>query len=122
MIMTYSIQAILVPCRVRGTGRHEAVIPCRAMSEVKMAIPTDKKTMAELRDKLDTALGAQFPGGMLKREWDGDVLKLSGPGAHGTIVLEDGQLVGRANLKPPASLMQAVISEKITSAIKTALA
>ncbi len=86
-----------------------------------MVIPTDKKSMGEIRAALDIALGAQFPGGMLKREWDGDVLKLSGPGAQGTIVLEDGQLVGRATLGPPASLMQAVINEKISAALKTAL-
>ncbi len=92
------------------------------MKDVEMVIPTDKQSMGDLRDALDAALGAQFPGGMLKREWDGDVLKLSGPGAQGTIVLEEGQLVGRATLKPPASLMEAVISEKITAALKVALA
>ena len=62
----------------------------------------------------------QFPGGMLKRTWNGDVLQLSGPGAEGAIVLEAGELVGSATLKPPASLMRPVIEQKIGAALNKA--
>ncbi|MEM1178481.1 MAG: polyhydroxyalkanoic acid system family protein [Acidobacteriota bacterium] len=76
--------------------------------------------MAEIKPLLDDVLKKEFPGGMLGRTWNGDVLELSGPGATGSIQLEEGHLVGRATLKPPASMMRAVIEEKITAAIKAA--
>ena len=43
------------------------------------------------------------------------MLHLSGPGAKGTVVLEDGRLVGRAHLGPPASMMRPIIEQKIRS-------
>lgn len=74
-------------------------------------------SMAEARPRLDAALKEQFPGGMLQRRWEGEVLHLTGPGARGTIVYETGRLVGRAELKPPASLMRPVIEKKISAAL-----
>ena len=85
-----------------------------------MSFETSKAGMDEIRDGLEAALKSQFPGGMLKRSWDGDTLKLTGPGASGAITYEDGKLVGRADLKPPASMMRAVIEEKIGAAMKVA--
>ena len=76
--------------------------------------------MDELRPALDAALAEQFPGGMLRRQWEGDVLRLSGPGAKGTIVLAGGRLVGEAELTPPASLMRATIEQKIGAALSKA--
>lgn len=92
------------------------------MSDLVIEIETSKESMAEAHDVLDAALQKQFPGGMLKRSWNGNVLELSGPGAAGAIVLENGKLVGRASLKPPASMMRGVIEEKITAAMKEAAA
>ena len=92
------------------------------MSQITIEFDTTKSSMSEIRPILEAALQKQFPGGMLKRKWDGDVLVLSGPGASGSITLEDGKLVGRADLKPPASMMRAVIEEKVTSAMKEAVA
>ncbi|MEM6454947.1 MAG: hypothetical protein AAF772_07615 [Acidobacteriota bacterium] len=76
--------------------------------------------MDVLKPRLDSALQKQFPGGLLKRSWDGDVLALTGPGASGTIVFENGKLVGRAALTPPASLMRGTIEDKITVAMQNA--
>lgn len=87
------------------------------MSDLVIERPTAASSMAEVRPRLDAALKEQFPGGMLQRRWEGDVLHLSGPGASGTIVYEAGRLVGRAELKPPASLMRPVIEKKITAAL-----
>lgn len=75
--------------------------------------------MAELRPILDAALQKEFPGGMLQRRWNGEVLELSGPGAQGTIVLEAGRLVGRATLRPPASLMRALIEQKVGNVLRS---
>lgn len=86
--------------------------------EIKVA--TSKAGMDEARPALDAALKKQFPGGMMKTTWDGDVLNLSGPGAQGTIVHEEGHLVGRATLKPPASMMRTVIEEKVSKALNEA--
>lgn len=87
------------------------------MSDLLIEVPTAASSMQEVRAALDAALREQFPGGMLRRRWEGDVLHLSGPGALGTIVLEPGRLVGRAHLKPPASMMRPVIEKKISAAM-----
>ena len=92
------------------------------MADLVIEVPTSKGSMAELRPSLDAALAAQFPGGMLQRRWEGDVLHVSGPGAKGTITLEAGRLVGRAELSPPASLMKGIIEQKISAAMRTAAA
>jgi hypothetical protein len=90
------------------------------MSELTIEVPTPRAGMAELRPGLDAALQKEFPGGMLQRSWEGDVLRLSGPGAQGSIVFEAGRLVGRATLSPPASLMRALIEQKIGAAMRAA--
>lgn len=88
------------------------------MSDLTIEIETSKSSMDEVRPSLDAALKDAFPGGMLKWHWEGDVMHLSGPGAKATIVLEAGKLVGRAHLKPPASLMKPVIEQKISAVMK----
>ena len=90
------------------------------MSELTITVETGRGSMEEMRPALDTNLKEEFPGGMLKWRWEGDVMHLWGPGAKATIVLEDGRLVGRAELGPPASLMRPVIEQKITRAMKKA--
>jgi hypothetical protein len=92
------------------------------MSELVLEVPTARPSMAEVRPALDAALQQQFPGGMLRRRWEGDVLHLSGPGAEGTITFEGGKLVGRAHLGPPASLMRPMIEQKIGDAMRRAAA
>lgn len=92
------------------------------MSDLTIEVETVKPTMAEIRPSLDAALKEAFPGGMLKWKWEGDVMHLSGPGAKATIVLENGRLVGRAELKPPASMMRPIIEQKISQVMKNAAA
>jgi hypothetical protein len=87
------------------------------MGALTIEVPTAKSS-EELRQVLDSALKEEFPGGMLKWRWEGDAMQLWGPGAKGTILLEDGQLVGRAVLGPPASLMRPVIEQKMTRVLK----
>jgi Putative polyhydroxyalkanoic acid system protein (PHA_gran_rgn) len=88
------------------------------MSDLTIEVETAKAAMAEIRPALDAALQEEFPGGMLKWRWEGDVMHLSGPGAAATIVFEAGRLIGRAALKAPASLMKPVIEQKITRAMQ----
>ncbi|MCB1007639.1 MAG: polyhydroxyalkanoic acid system family protein [Acidobacteria bacterium] len=90
------------------------------MSQLLIEVPTQLGSMEALRPKLDAALQKQFPGGMLQRRWEGDVLQLSGPGAKGSIVLDGGQIVGRAELGPPASMMRGLIEQKIGTAMREA--
>lgn len=90
------------------------------MSDLVIEVPTTHPSMAEARPGLDAALAAEFPGGMLRWSWEGDVLRLSGPGASGEIVHAEGRLVGRAELKPPASMMRPTIEKKIGAALKKA--
>ena len=91
------------------------------MSDLTITVETTS-SIEELRPALDAGLKEAFPGGMLKWHWEGDVMHLSGPGATATLVLEDGQLIGRAHLKPPASLMTPVIEQKISAVMKKATA
>lgn len=88
------------------------------MHDLLIEVATVRTTMSELRPQLDAALQKEFPGGMLQRRWNGDVLELSGPGAQGTVVLEAGRIVGRATLRPPASLMRALIEQKIGAVLR----
>jgi putative polyhydroxyalkanoic acid system protein len=88
------------------------------MADLLIEVPTALGSMIELRPRLDAALAEQFPGGMLQRRWEGDVLHVWGPGAKGTITFEGGRLVGRAELAPPASLMKGLIEQKISAALK----
>lgn len=92
------------------------------MSDLEIKCDTSKTSMQEIRPALDSALTESFPGGMMKSEWQGDTLVLTGPGASGTVVYEDGALVGRASLKPPASLMKPVIEQKMRSVLQSAAA
>ena len=118
------------------------------MSDLTLEVPTTKSGMDEIRTALDAALAKEFPGGMLRRNWAGDTLELSGPGAKGVIsfedrkpttlvesmngyaatgvrtlsLIEDGKLVGRASLGPPASMMRGMIEQKIGTAMRTAAA
>ena len=87
------------------------------MGNLTIEVPTAKSS-EELRETLDAALKEEFPGGMLKWRWEGDVMQLWGPGAKGTILLEGGQLVGRADLNPPASMMRPVIEKKMTKVLE----
>lgn len=91
------------------------------MSDLVIEVATSLGSMEEVKPALDAALQKQFPGGMLQRRWEGDVLVLSGPGAQGSIVLDGGRLVGRAELKPPASLMRGLIEQKIGTAMREAV-
>ena len=90
------------------------------MSDLTIEVATAKGSMADLREALEAAFQKEFPGGMMRRVWDGETLRLSGPGAEGTIVLEGGKLVGRAKLGPPASLMRGMIEQKVGAAMRSA--
>lgn len=89
------------------------------MSDLTIEVPTTK-SMDELRPRLDEALRLEFPGGMMKSRWEGDVLLLSGPGAEGSVVVSDGKLQGQATLRPPASMMRPVIEKKMTKVLARA--
>lgn len=88
------------------------------MSALTIEVPTAKSSIEDLRPTLDAALKEEFPGGMLKWRWEGDVMQLWGPGAKGTIGLEEGRLVGRAELGPPASMMRPIIEQKMSRVLQ----
>jgi Putative polyhydroxyalkanoic acid system protein (PHA_gran_rgn) len=93
------------------------VVAFPPMSELTIEVPTAKSS-EELRVDLDAALKEEFPGGMLKWRWEEDAMQLWGPGAKGTIRVKDGQLVGHAELGPPASLMRPVIQQKMARVLQ----
>jgi hypothetical protein len=87
------------------------------MSDLEILVPTRYATMEEARAHFDGAFRQQFPGGMMKWAWEDDKMVVSGPGAIGTITVENGHLVGRAQLKAPASMMRAMIEQKVRAAL-----
>ncbi len=90
------------------------------MPEMILKVTTTKSTMSEHREALDSGLREQFPGGLMRSQWEGDTLHLSGPGAQGTITLDGDQLIGQAELTPPASLMRGLVEQKIETVLKKA--
>ncbi|MCB1057672.1 MAG: polyhydroxyalkanoic acid system family protein [Acidobacteria bacterium] len=90
------------------------------MADMNLEAATSKASMDDLRTDLEAALRQEFPGGMMRWTWEADILKLSGPGAEGTVILEAGRLVAVATLRPPASLMQPIIRQKMTKVLEKA--
>ena len=73
--------------------------------------------MGELRPVLESAIADHFADGFLRHQWEGDVLRLSGPGARGSLACEAGFLKLRAVLKPPASWVHRTIRRKLDAAL-----
>lgn len=95
------------------------MVSCLPMQEVRVEVPTGRRSLSETRAALDRALAVLLPGGLLDSRWEGETLHLTGPGAAGTVVLEDGRLVARARLEPPASLMRSMIEQKMKELLRT---
>ncbi len=87
------------------------------MKRLDIALETGKSEMRELRPILDAAITDHFDDGFLHHRWEGDALRLSGPGAEGSIVHENGHLRLRAKLRPPASWVHRTIRHKIQAAL-----
>ena len=66
------------------------------MAELMIEVQTGSAAMSEVKPRLDEALAAQFPGGMLQRRWEGDV-DWVGPG-HASSRRNDRA----APVRPPA--------------------
>lgn len=97
------------------------VIPCHAMARLRIEAETGRSSLEEMRGEIDAMIAKHFPAGLLEGRWDGDVLRLRGPGARGTMVFDTGRLRVEARLKPPASLLRTVIEQKIKAAFADAL-
>lgn len=87
------------------------------MKTLDFELATGDAGAVELRRILDQAISDHFDDGFLHHTWDGDVLRLSGPGAQGSIVHEDGHLRLRARLRAPASLVHRAIRRRIQAAM-----
>ena len=56
---------------------------------------------------------------MFQSRWEDETLHLTGPGATATVTVEEGNIVGRARLQPPASMMRGLIEEKMTGLLRS---
>ena len=83
-----------------------------------VAVPTARRSVAELRGPLEAALDRELPPGLLQRRWEGDVLHVWAAGATGTITLEGGQIVARARLAPPVSLLRSMVEQRMAAALQ----
>ncbi len=90
------------------------------MAKIVIEAETGKSSMDELRADIESSLDRHFPP-FLQRTWEGEVLRISGPGAEGTMILVAGTLKVQAKLRPPASMLRQVIEHKIKSAFEDAL-
>ena len=91
------------------------------MANLLIEAETGRSRLDEMRAEIDAMIAKHFSPSLLKCRWEGDVLRLSGPGARGTMVFDTGKLRVRATLKPPASLVRHVIEHKIRAAFADAL-
>ena len=87
------------------------------MKKLDLELEVGAAEIAELRPVLDTAITDHFSEGILRHRWEGDVLRLSGPGARGSLVFDAGRLRLQAELKPPASWVHRTIRKKIDAAL-----
>ena len=85
------------------------------MSKVRIEVATDK-TLDDVRPQLESAL-EKASGDLFDYSWDGDVLKLSGPGARGRMIVEDGCARLKVRLSLPASLFRSEIEKKLEKAM-----
>ncbi len=91
------------------------------MAQLLIEAETGETTLDDgLRTRIDTTLDRHLPHGLLHLRWDGDVLRISGPGAKGKMVFADGRLRVNGTLKLPASLFQSIIENKIKEAFADA--
>jgi putative polyhydroxyalkanoate system protein len=89
------------------------------MADIEIAVTTNR-TPQEVRATLDAELAARLPGGMIKRTWEGDTLRLEGMGADGRIFVQPGSLVATATLKPPISFMKSKVEEGLRQTLEKA--
>ncbi len=87
------------------------------MKKLDLDLDVGTAEMTELKPVLDAAISDHFSDGFLSHRWEGDVLRLSGPGARGSLVRQDGRLRLRAELRAPASWAHRVIRRKIDAAL-----
>ena len=89
-----------------------------AMNDLLIEVPTEYERLSDLREVLDRELAGLAPG-LLETHWEAETLHLTGPGAAGTLDLRGGQLVARARLAPPASLMRPMIETRMTRLLQS---
>ncbi len=89
------------------------------MADIELSVSTSR-TPEEVRSILDAELATRLPGGMIKRTWDGDTLRLEGMGADGRILVKPGSLVATVTLKPPISFMKGKVEEGLRQTMEKA--
>lgn len=87
------------------------------MKKLDFELETGDASIGELRPILEQAIRDHLGDGFLRHKWEGDVLRLSGPGARGAIVHQAGRLKLEAKLRAPASLAYRKIRRKVEAAL-----
>ncbi len=90
------------------------------MAQLLIEQHTGAVSLDDVRGDIDTTLEKHLPGGLLAYRWDGDVLRITGPGADGTLEFDGGLLRLQASLRPPASMLRQAIEHKIRAAFAEA--
>ena len=85
---------------------------------LQIRVPTGFRSMSEARDSLESAL--EVGDGMISREWIGEELHLEGPGARARVTCKGGELVGIAELRPPASLFPEAVRDRFEAMLREA--
>jgi FAD/FMN-containing dehydrogenase len=80
------------------------------MARFEFTVPTTRP-VAQVKAALDAGLAARLPGGRIRRVWEGDVLRLTGMGADGTVTVEPGRIHALVELKPPLSFMKGKVEQ-----------
>jgi len=87
-------------------------------TRIDIEVESRRRGLEELRPALEAALESHLHGHLLSHRWEGGELRLSGPGARGTITVEDGWICCRAKLRLPASLLRSKIEAELRGALR----
>lgn len=91
------------------------------MAEFQIEVATAESGMDRVRPALEAALDQLAEAGtladLLHHAWDGEVLRLSGPGAKGSIFCADGHLCAQVKLRLPAILLRSQIEHYLREAL-----
>ena len=90
------------------------------MARLLIEQPTGAACLDDVRGDIDSTLERHLPGNLLACQWEGDVLRITGPGADGTLEFDSGLLRLQASLRPPASMLRQAIEHKIRAAFAEA--
>lgn len=91
------------------------------MADIDFTVSTSR-TVEQVKSSIESEIRHRLPGERIKKFWEGDVLRLVGMGADGSIEVTAGRIHARAKLKAPLSFMKGKVEEGLRTSVEKAAA